>query len=138
MPAYAMDGKVVGFVQSTQKFTGRYATLVFSDPANPRPKGSRAGHARAPNERGDRLGADRCAPQRRVDYFVRERIDEPCSVPDQDVAPLVRWIAGSWKRKSIAAHVLEVFRDRGSATARVAADVRAGAVPPSSSRRRRR
>ncbi len=34
MPAYAMDGKVVCFFQSGQKFNTRYATLGFSDAAN--------------------------------------------------------------------------------------------------------
>ena len=34
MPAYAMDGKVVCFFQSAQKFKTRYATLGFSDTAN--------------------------------------------------------------------------------------------------------
>ncbi len=34
MPAYAMDGKVVCFFQSAQKFKSRYATLGFSDKAN--------------------------------------------------------------------------------------------------------
>src|SRR3977135_1498915 len=35
MPAYAKDGKVVCFFQSGQKFKTRYATLGFSDAANP-------------------------------------------------------------------------------------------------------
>jgi len=34
MPAYAKDGKVVCFFQSSQKFNTRYATLGFSDKAN--------------------------------------------------------------------------------------------------------
>jgi uncharacterized protein YdhG (YjbR/CyaY superfamily) len=34
MPAYAIDGKVVCFFQSAQKFKTRYATLGFSDTAN--------------------------------------------------------------------------------------------------------
>ena len=34
MPAYAMDGKVVCFFQSAQKFNTRYATLGFNDSAN--------------------------------------------------------------------------------------------------------
>ena len=34
MPAYAMNGKVVCFFQSSQKFKTRYATLGFSDTAN--------------------------------------------------------------------------------------------------------
>jgi uncharacterized protein YndB with AHSA1/START domain/uncharacterized protein YdhG (YjbR/CyaY superfamily) len=34
MPAYAIDGKVVCFFQSAQKFDSRYATLGFSDAAN--------------------------------------------------------------------------------------------------------
>lgn len=34
MPAYAMDGKVVCFFQSAEKFTARYATLGFNDSAN--------------------------------------------------------------------------------------------------------
>jgi hypothetical protein len=34
MPAYALDGKVVCFFQSAQKFNTRYATLGFSDRAN--------------------------------------------------------------------------------------------------------
>ena len=34
MPAYAMDGKVVCFFQSAQKFKARYATFGFSDEAN--------------------------------------------------------------------------------------------------------
>jgi hypothetical protein len=34
MPAYALDGKVVCFFQSAQKFKSRYATLGFSDTAN--------------------------------------------------------------------------------------------------------
>jgi uncharacterized protein YdhG (YjbR/CyaY superfamily) len=34
MPAYAMDGKVVCFYQSAQKFKTRYATLGFNDKAN--------------------------------------------------------------------------------------------------------
>jgi uncharacterized protein YdhG (YjbR/CyaY superfamily) len=33
MPAYALDGKVVCFFQSAEKFAARYATLGFSDPA---------------------------------------------------------------------------------------------------------
>jgi uncharacterized protein YdhG (YjbR/CyaY superfamily) len=33
MPAYALDGKVVCFFQSAEKFTARYATLGFSDQA---------------------------------------------------------------------------------------------------------
>jgi uncharacterized protein YdhG (YjbR/CyaY superfamily) len=34
MPAYALDGKVVCFFQSAQKFKTRYATLGFSDTAH--------------------------------------------------------------------------------------------------------
>ena len=34
MPAYAMDGNVVCFFQSAQKFKARYATFGFSDEAN--------------------------------------------------------------------------------------------------------
>jgi uncharacterized protein YdhG (YjbR/CyaY superfamily) len=34
MPAYARDGNVVCFFQSTQKFKTRYATFGFSDKAN--------------------------------------------------------------------------------------------------------
>ena len=34
MPAYAIDGKVVCFFQSAQKFGSRYATFGFSDMAN--------------------------------------------------------------------------------------------------------
>ena len=34
MPAYARDGKMVCFFQSSQKFKTRYATLGFSDAAN--------------------------------------------------------------------------------------------------------
>jgi uncharacterized protein YdhG (YjbR/CyaY superfamily) len=34
MPAYALDGKVVCFFQSAQKFKTRYATFGFSDRAN--------------------------------------------------------------------------------------------------------
>ncbi|MGJ5750322.1 uncharacterized protein YdhG (YjbR/CyaY superfamily) [Streptomyces puniciscabiei] len=34
MPAYALDGKVVCFFQSAEKFTSRYATFGFSDRAN--------------------------------------------------------------------------------------------------------
>ena len=34
MPAYAMDGNVVCYFQSAQKFKTRYATLGFSDRAN--------------------------------------------------------------------------------------------------------
>ena len=34
MPAYAKDGKVVCFFQSSQKFKTRYATFGFSDKAN--------------------------------------------------------------------------------------------------------
>jgi uncharacterized protein YdhG (YjbR/CyaY superfamily) len=33
MPAYALDGKVVCFFQSAEKFKARYATLGFSDSA---------------------------------------------------------------------------------------------------------
>lgn len=33
MPAYALDGKIVCFFQSAQKFNTRYATLGFSDTA---------------------------------------------------------------------------------------------------------
>ncbi|MFF7993242.1 iron chaperone [Kitasatospora xanthocidica] len=33
MPAYALDGKVVCFFQSAEKFKSRYATLGFSDHA---------------------------------------------------------------------------------------------------------
>ncbi|MFD7791379.1 iron chaperone [Streptomyces sp. NPDC059759] len=33
MPAYAVDGKVVCFFQSAEKFKARYATLGFSDQA---------------------------------------------------------------------------------------------------------
>jgi uncharacterized protein YdhG (YjbR/CyaY superfamily) len=36
MPAYAKEGKVVCFFQSAEKFKARYATLGFSDTANPR------------------------------------------------------------------------------------------------------
>jgi uncharacterized protein YdhG (YjbR/CyaY superfamily) len=34
MPAYAMDGKVVCYFQSAEKFNSRYATFGFSDEAN--------------------------------------------------------------------------------------------------------
>jgi uncharacterized protein YdhG (YjbR/CyaY superfamily) len=34
MPAYAKDGKVVCFFQSSHKFNERYATFGFNDPAN--------------------------------------------------------------------------------------------------------
>ena len=34
MPAYARDGKIVCFFQSTDKFKARYATLGFTDDAN--------------------------------------------------------------------------------------------------------
>ena len=34
MPAYALDGKVVCFFQSAQKFKTRYSTFGFSDAAN--------------------------------------------------------------------------------------------------------
>jgi uncharacterized protein YdhG (YjbR/CyaY superfamily) len=34
MPAYAKDGKVVCFFQPAQKFSSRYATFGFNDPAN--------------------------------------------------------------------------------------------------------
>jgi uncharacterized protein YdhG (YjbR/CyaY superfamily) len=34
MPAYAKDGNVICFFQSSQKFKTRYATLGFSDKAN--------------------------------------------------------------------------------------------------------
>src|SRR4051812_47091178 len=34
MPAYAVDGKVVCFFQSAQKFKTRYATLGFAEKAN--------------------------------------------------------------------------------------------------------
>jgi uncharacterized protein YdhG (YjbR/CyaY superfamily) len=34
LPAYAKDGKVVCFFQSSQKFKTRYATFGFSDKAN--------------------------------------------------------------------------------------------------------
>lgn len=34
MPAYALDGKVVCFFQSAQKFNARYATFGFNDTAN--------------------------------------------------------------------------------------------------------
>ena len=34
MPAYAMDGKVVCFFQSAEKFNARYATFGFTDTAN--------------------------------------------------------------------------------------------------------
>ncbi len=34
MPAYALDGNVVCFFQSAQKFKTRYATFGFSDKAN--------------------------------------------------------------------------------------------------------
>lgn len=34
MPAYALDGAVVCFYQSADKFNARYATLGFSDKAN--------------------------------------------------------------------------------------------------------
>ena len=34
MPAYAKDGKIVCFFQSSQKFKTRYATLGFSDKSN--------------------------------------------------------------------------------------------------------
>jgi uncharacterized protein YdhG (YjbR/CyaY superfamily) len=34
MPAYAIDGKIVCFFQSAQKFNARYATLGFNDAAN--------------------------------------------------------------------------------------------------------
>jgi uncharacterized protein YdhG (YjbR/CyaY superfamily) len=34
MPAYAMDGKIVCFFQSAQKFKTRYATFGFNEKAN--------------------------------------------------------------------------------------------------------
>ena len=34
MPAYAKDGKVVCFFQSSHKFKTRYSTLGFNDSAN--------------------------------------------------------------------------------------------------------
>lgn len=34
MPAYALDGKVICFFQSAQKFKSRYSTLGFSDSAH--------------------------------------------------------------------------------------------------------
>ncbi|MEV5829240.1 DUF1801 domain-containing protein [Spirillospora sp. NPDC052242] len=34
MPSYALDGKVVCFFQSAEKFKARYATLGFNDAAN--------------------------------------------------------------------------------------------------------
>jgi uncharacterized protein YdhG (YjbR/CyaY superfamily) len=34
MPSYAVDGKIVCFFQSAEKFKARYATLGFSDQAN--------------------------------------------------------------------------------------------------------
>lgn len=34
MPAYALDGKVVCFVQGARKFDARYATLGFNDVAH--------------------------------------------------------------------------------------------------------
>jgi uncharacterized protein YdhG (YjbR/CyaY superfamily) len=34
MPAYALDGKVVCFFQSAEKFKSRYATFGFNDTAN--------------------------------------------------------------------------------------------------------
>ena len=34
MPSYALDGKIVCFFQSAEKFKARYATLGFSDQAN--------------------------------------------------------------------------------------------------------
>ena len=34
MPSYALEGKVVCFFQSAEKFKARYATLGFSDQAN--------------------------------------------------------------------------------------------------------
>lgn len=34
MPAYALDGEVVCYFQSAQKFKARYATFGFSDQAN--------------------------------------------------------------------------------------------------------
>ncbi|MEU4523632.1 DUF1801 domain-containing protein [Amycolatopsis sp. NPDC024027] len=34
MPSYAIDGKIVCFFQSAEKFKARYATLGFSDQAN--------------------------------------------------------------------------------------------------------
>ncbi len=34
MPSYALDGKIVCFFQSAEKFKARYATLGFSDRAN--------------------------------------------------------------------------------------------------------
>jgi uncharacterized protein YdhG (YjbR/CyaY superfamily) len=34
MPAYAKDGNVICFFQSSQKFKTRYATLGFSDKAH--------------------------------------------------------------------------------------------------------
>jgi uncharacterized protein YdhG (YjbR/CyaY superfamily) len=33
MPAYARDGKIVCFFQGSQKFSARYSTLGFNDPA---------------------------------------------------------------------------------------------------------
>ncbi|HEX6257386.1 MAG TPA: DUF1801 domain-containing protein [Euzebyales bacterium] len=33
MPAYAQDGKVLCFFQGSQKFSNRYSTLGFNDPA---------------------------------------------------------------------------------------------------------
>jgi hypothetical protein len=46
MPAYAKDGKIVCFFQSAQKFKTRYATLGFSDQAQPRRRRHVAGHLR--------------------------------------------------------------------------------------------
>ncbi|MFE0649371.1 iron chaperone [Streptomyces sp. NPDC059534] len=34
MPSYALDGRIVCFFQSAEKFKARYATLGFSDQAN--------------------------------------------------------------------------------------------------------
>jgi uncharacterized protein YdhG (YjbR/CyaY superfamily) len=61
MPAYAKDGKVVCFFQSAHKFKARYATVGFSDEANPRRRRHVADRLRAEGVDRRRGGEDRRA-----------------------------------------------------------------------------
>ena len=61
MPAYALDGKVVCFFQSAQKFKTRYATFGFSDAAHLDERRHVADRLRAGEADRRRRGANRRA-----------------------------------------------------------------------------
>src|SRR5262249_25577154 len=93
----------------------------------------RAQVGRSPvNESDDRLGRERRAQECRMDSLTGERIDETCSVPDQNAAALAERISGNSKRKSVAAHVLQGFRievERPCEPVQLPAQMRAFALP---------